>query len=806
MTRMYEIAVVMVRLEQVMRQAIGTLILGAVGILATVLSVALDWPWPWWTWALLSALCVACGVLMAWRSTKTTGFGEPRPIASGNMSVAINTNYGTVSNLGVPVSGDHASVAAPQQTPDAKRAKQTIYGDIPRRPPAFQPRDDIRHQLLNAGRVAIISTLTGARGTGKSQLAAAYARDCIEDGWPLVAWLAAEHSGQILSELDSLSKTIGLRHDSDDAVSAAMKVRRWLETSEGDQCLIVFDNASDPDSVSAWLPSVGGARIVITSNRHSFENLGPIVDVEAFTAIEARSYLRERTGLHDDRGADALAGEVGGLPLALAQAAAVIKARRLSYSEFVGQLKRARLGKYLTRLPGDAYPRGAVETILVAFRQAARGSKVRRGLLLLLSMLSPDGVSRELLYSAQIGSRIVGWPLVRRTASREQIDEAVAELVDASLVTLSFDGRSVITHRFTQRVIREYADAGRTYELLLIRGGQFITNLLEQPLFQGKSLHEQQEISRGLIDQVSALWSNFITIEDAPQGRPWKRRLRRLVEKLIDLPIWSIEELYETINVARAIELATSALRASDRALGPDDPRSQHVRHILAMAYANAGQPDRSIELEQQIVAARERILGRNHLGTLESRNNVAGFCEKAGRFQEAINLGQEACSVLERLLGPQHPDTLTSRNNLAAAYHGAGRIEEAIEMHRQNLADTEQTLGPDHPHALMSRDNLATGLEMAGRVDETIEMRQQNLVNFERVLGPGHVETLVSRGHLAAAYRTVGRIDEAIELYRENLAARERLLGPDHPATVADRRILDEVCRQRPERGQAAP
>ena len=132
-------------------------------------------------------------------------------------------------------------------------------------------RDDLRGQLFNAGQLAIISTLTGARGVGKSQLAAAYARECVDNRWPLVAWIGAERSDQILSGLDQLSRIMGLHDDTDDSVSAAAKVRRWLETSGGERCLIVFDNASDPDSLIRRLPSTGSARIVVTSNRRSFE-------------------------------------------------------------------------------------------------------------------------------------------------------------------------------------------------------------------------------------------------------------------------------------------------------------------------------------------------------------------------------------------------------------------------------------------------------------------------------------------------------------------------------------------------------
>ena len=269
--------------------------------------------------------------------------------ASGERPVAVD------ANLGIIVAGDARIVAGRQKQQRARRSKQVIHGEIPRRPPAFQPRDDLSNKLSKAGQFAIISTLTGTRGIGKSQLAAAYARKCIDDGWPLVAWIGAERADQIVSGLDQLAGAMGLRDVNDDSVSAARKVRRWLESSRGKRCLIVFDNASDPDSLSDWLPSTGSARIVITSNRRSFESLGTLIDVETFTTDEARTYLLERTDLHDEAGAKALSEELGRLPLALAQASAVVKAQRLSYSEFLVRLRKVSLDKYLTIFNSGGY-------------------------------------------------------------------------------------------------------------------------------------------------------------------------------------------------------------------------------------------------------------------------------------------------------------------------------------------------------------------------------------------------------------------------------------------------------------------
>src|SRR5271154_5585261 len=325
--------------------------------------------------------------------------------------------------------------------------RQVVFGEIPKRPSAFQARESLHRAIDSAGSLAIISTLAGARGIGKSQLAAAYARESIEAGWTLVAWIGAERSDQVLAGLGQLARAMDLWEDGEDSEAAGMKVRQWLETSRDEKSLVVFDNATDPDSLMRWLPSAGSSQVLITSNKRSFDSLGTLIDVEVFTSAEAQAYLMERTGLKDADGAAALAQEVGRLPLALAQAAGVIRGQRLSYTDFLGRLQKVSLNHYLKRQPGEDSPRGAAETIILSLEQAERDGKLTRLLLLALSVLSPDGVSRDLLYAAESTGVFNFWPRLARHGIRAdpaRVDSVLENLAEASLVTYSLDGKAVM--------------------------------------------------------------------------------------------------------------------------------------------------------------------------------------------------------------------------------------------------------------------------------------------------------------------------------------------------------------------------
>ena len=651
---------------------------------------------------------------------------------------------------------------AQEPLPTEAASHQAVVGDIPVEPPSFRPRAGLLADLDRAGaRVSVIQPGTGLHGLGATQLAAAYARAKLEAGWRLVAWVNGADIGSLLAGLAAVADATGLTGDDSGqgVTDAAATVRDWLET-DGDRCLLVFDDVSDPEALHAFVPTRGTARVLITSTRQSAASLGSVIPVDVFSTAEASAFLAERTGLDDEAGAAAVAAALGHLPLALALAAPVIAGQHIGYARYLDHLQATSADMFLAGHDGQPYPPSSARSVLLSL-QAARAADrtgVCARVMEIMAVLSAAGVRRELLYAAgQAGVLASG----RHRVAAGPVDRVLEWLSNRSLLALSLDGRTVILHPLVAQVIRDELDRMQMLTAVC-EAAAFVMDVYSRSLMGS----QDRRAVRGIPQQVTALLDSLTgSVTEVDEELAW------LLLRLRFVAFYHLLELGD--STPQAIAVGEPLAEALEHLVGPDHPDTLNSRNSLAAAYLAAGRVAEAIPLFEQILGVRQRMLSPDDPDTLTSQNNLASAYQDAGRTAEAIRLYEQNLEVRERLLGPDHPDTLNSRGNLAAAYRNAGRVAEAILLLERTLADRERVLGADDPDTQTSRKNLAKAYQDADRVAEAAPLLERTSAGRERVLRSDPPDTQTSRKNLASAY-LAGRVADAIPPAEQSLAVRK--------------------------------
>ena len=623
------------------------------------------------------------------------------------------------------------------------------FGSRPRVAAGFVKREG-QDELFDAifTRAEPRAVLTGMRGSGKTQLAAAVAARCEEEEWTLVAWINAASRKELVADLYELALRIGINAPKD--VPPETIIRRFLDqlrSADAADRLFVFDNVENLDDLRGLTPKGDGVRALITTTRHlDWNSLGwsPMV-VGVFEREQSIALLCQRTGDAHRDAADQIAEVLGDLPVAVTQVAATARWGEYTLSGYLDRLSNHPLESSISRLEGDDYPDAVGVALFMAYEQALEQLRTKHpqqesiatSLLGILSLLAASGVPTHWLSKLHDDS--------------DAVRDTLSFLKRSSILQESTDGDKTIIHRLQGQVYRE------TYLSNQEKFSEANTNtktlLNEIDVDQLANFEQQRQETRNLVEQVG-------TITSQDYSRPlfsdpdFAALLATTLRNATDLGMPHL-----------AIALTDSVTRVGDT-LGPDHPSTLTARNNLAGAYQTAGRLDEAIPLYEQNLEDRTRILGPHHPDTLTARNNLASAYQAAGRLNEAIPLHEQNLEDRTRILGPHYPDTLNSRNNLAGAYDDAGRLDDAIELFEQNLKDFENLLGPHHPHTLLSRNNLANAYQAAGRLNEAITLYEQTLEDRTRILGPRHPDTLISRDNLADAYRTAGRIEDAEKLF----------------------------------------
>ncbi|TIA78959.1 hypothetical protein D6C76_03796 [Aureobasidium pullulans] len=715
----------------------------------------------------------------------------------------------------------------------AKAARRTFYDIPPTAVSSFSGRKEVLKQIELAFSQVTDATikppvlvLQAMGGQGKSQIALEYCRSS-RSRFRAIFWIDATSEASVQGGFERIVKKFDPLaaagpHDKDEKIDLVQKNLASLE----EEWLLVFDNYDDPSSykLRPYLLTNGRGFIILTS-RHEASGGYARPGKENFLAVPSMEHdgghilLQNKLSGTTEQQRSELLQRLGGLALAIDQAAAYISFHKLSIPDFMAkyETRKAQILKhheedtweYNTHLNSSEKQTAltAYTTWEMSFQRIEPDNQDRKEwitrFLSISAFLQPprigEHVFREFytyeaespvwfnvftqLESEDSASDVHG---TRPKWNGSRFHKVIRNLEQLSLVT-STDKYSKDTGTWfsVHPVIRDWLQIRMKSNLrqeTLVESIHLVKTVVALHVTKVAGADVNQELLNHvdiLIDPLKALCKCGF-LDDVLVG-----------DSAIKFGQFYLTNGYYK-KAIEVLEYVHRSLRASSAA----DMLALNLEYTLALAYRNDRQFLKATELLNHIIEVED--LEETHPDRLASQHSLAVAYRENGQVEDSIKLLAHVVTIKKTSLTENHPARLASQHALALAYEENGQVEDAIKLLEHVVNIQETCLTENHPNRLASQHSLALAYQYNGQVKDAIKLLE-HVVQVWKGINEHHPNCLAAQHNLAIAYIRNGQADRGIELLEHVVQVHERIkTAEDDFWYRSSRRKLAKACQER--------
>lgn len=634
-----------------------------------------------------------------------------------------------------------------------------------------------------------IAAATGLGGIGKTQLASEFAHRYGRFFAGGVFWMSFFDAPSVSVEVAASGQSLSL-HSSFDALTLEQQVRLVEEAWQSPlPRLLVFDNCEEEALLQRWRPRFGGARVLVTSRRAEWDatlsvKTVPLTTLPRPASIELLRLFRPDVPAEDPI-LDAIADELGDLPLALHLAGSFLKTYQNSaFGQAAAYLEQLRNTDLLTHPSLEGRGAGVSPT--------GHAAHVGRTFALSFERLEParteDALATRLLSRAAWFAP--GKPIPRLLLLQSggvdlgdlstglDAEDALRRLVDLGLLEVN-DQNDLLMHRLVAAWVRGVADSDEALEA---------------------------------VEEVMVAEANRLNKTDNPAPlRPWQPHLRMLTDRADDRKDEMAARLCGELGIhlwqagdyVGARPYLEKAVALHEEVLGLEHPATARSLNDLGRLLHSQGEYSAARATYERGLAIRERALGLEHPDAAQSLSDLGILLSDQRDYGEARPRLERALAIREKILSPEHPDIARSLNNLGSLLLEQHDFARARQYYERALAIEEKVLGPEHPSTAGTLSNLGSLLEVQGDFAGARAYFERALAIEEKALGLEHPITAQSLMNLGTVRKSQGNLARARWYWERAARILKASLGPKHPETKKACEFLSTLPggRKRPPR-----
>jgi tetratricopeptide (TPR) repeat protein len=632
---------------------------------------------------------------------------------------------------------------------------------------------------------------TGLGGMGKTQLACEFVHRYGQFFAGGVFWLSFADPKAVPAEVAACGRrgNLELRPDFEERSleeQVQLVMAAWQSPLPR---LLIFDNCEDPELLAQWRPSSGGCRILITSRRADWDaTLGvQALPLDVLSRRESIALLREHQPDADNEILDAIAKELGDLPLALHLAGSYMAhyRRTITPAQYLEQLRDPALLQHRSLKGLGFSPTGHVQnlyrTIALSYEPLDPTNEIDDWALKILAYAACLAPGEPIPYYLLMLTLNVAKDNFHFAFKAE---DAVNRLVELGLLRSETDNM-VRLHRLVVAFIRD-----------VNRGEALATT---EEAVETAVIEEASRINKAGYPAPLLAWQPHLrAVTDVALARADEQ-----AASLCNELGW---HLWDIAAYVAALPYFKQAVAIRERILGEDHADTAQSLHSLGYLLRAQGKLAEAGPYFKRALVIRDKILGEEHPDTIASINEMGRWLYEQGNLIAAQRCFERALALSKRVLGEEHPLTAEYYNNLGASFLSSGDLEAVQAHYARALAINEKILGPDHPNTALNLNNLGYVLRSLGKAAEAQAYHERALAIRQKIWGPDHPDIGRSLRNLGTVLQDQGDLDGGLACLEQALIIHEKSLGKEHPETaicltylgllLQDKRDLDGAQR----------
>jgi tetratricopeptide (TPR) repeat protein len=651
------------------------------------------------------------------------------------------------------------------------RLPQVLPDVVERQVPLHQLTSGFAQQARQG--VSPVQILQGTGGVGKTQLATLYANQQYADK-SFVRWVYADqHNLQM--EWQKLGELLGLELKGIEEAKQRRQIRQAL--SERESWLIVLDNLEDLNALKGLLPErqLPTQQVLITTRS---ENWGkyPVISLPPFTPEECQTYMQARLAQAQCEGVEALAKEMGYMPLALSHAVSYMKDTGTNAAAYLKLYKEK--GIVLLRKQKEGFEleggnarhdHAVFTTYTLSMERLTAQNPQEAELVKFCAYLDPENIEERFL------KHVLG-------IDEETLDDYLRDSRKHGLLTREATGFKM--HRLVQATIRYDEAQSFSKEALWEQRLRPLAKMIQGLYPYEKKVEDYQKAALllphliAVSTYLSPLLTHALAADDRNENRAdhWQAALFDAIGNFH----WSVSG-----DAQKALTYQEKALGIWLQVYGEAHPLVATSYSNLGSAYEALGDAQKALTYQEKSLAIKLQVYGEAHPSVATSYNNLGLAYKALGDAQKALTYHEKALGICLQVYGEAHPSVATSYSNLGTTYSDLGDAQKALTYQEKALRIFLQVYGEAHPDVATSYNNLGNAYDSLGDAQKALTYQGKALRIFLQVYGEAHPSVATSYNNLGLAYKALGDAQQALTYQEKALSIRLQVYGEAHPSVA---------------------